>query len=213
MAHAYTPGLKVTPRTTVRKERRLPLPGDTKVEKGQRVGGDDIVARTELPGNVTTLNVGGLLGAPPEDVPAMMLKKAGDPVKKGEPVAQSKGLFGLFKSDARSPITGSIESISSVTGQVILREPPQPVEVDAYIQGEVVEIIPNEGVVVETTASLVQGIFGVGGEVRGELKVVAETPDDVLEPKAIGDDCAGKIVVGGSLITYELIERALKVKA
>jgi len=213
MAHAYTPGLKVTARTIVRKERRLPLPGETQVVKGQRVKGDDIVARTELPGNVTTLNVGGLLGVPPEDVPGMMLKKPGDRVERDEVIARSKGLFGLFKTDVKSTVEGSVESVSSVTGQVILREPPQPVEVDAYVEGEVVEVIPREGVIVQTTASLVQGIFGVGGEVRGEIKMVATTPDQVLTPDDIGDGCAGKIVIGGSLITAEVIEQALRVKA
>jgi len=213
MAHAYTPGLKVTASTVVKKERRLPLPGETKAEKGQKVKGDDIVARTELPGNVQTVNVGGLLGVPPEDVPSLMLKAKDDPVKKDEVIARSKGLFGLFKSEVKSPVNGSIESISKVTGQLILREPPQPVQVDAYVEGVVAEVIPNEGVVVETEASLIQGIFGVGGEVRGEIKVVADSPDKVLTAKDIGDDCAGKIVIGGSLIKPEVIKRALEVKA
>ncbi|UCG42281.1 MAG: hypothetical protein JSU73_10430 [candidate division WOR-3 bacterium] len=213
MAHAYTPGLKVTARTVVRKERRLPLPGETKAEKGQRVSGDDVVARTELPGNVTTLNVGGLLGVPPEDVPGMMLKKAGDAVEKNEAVARSKGLFGLFKSEVKSPIKGAVESVSSVTGQVILREPPQPVQVDAYVRGRVAEVIPNEGVVVETEASLVQGIFGVGGEVRGELKTVVDSAEAVLTGKELDESCEGKVVIGGSLITHEAIDRALKVGA
>ena len=210
MAHAYTPGLKVTARTVVRKERRLPLPGKTRVQKGDRVKGDDIVASTELPGNVQTMNVGGLLGAPPEDVPGLMVKQVGDAVEKGDVIAQSKGLFGLFKSEVKSPVTGSIESISKVTGQVILREPPQPVQVDAYIEGVVAEVIPNEGVVVETEASLVQGIFGVGGEVRGEIRMVTGSPGRVLEPGDLTDECRGCIAVGGSLVTSDVIEQALK---
>ena len=80
MAHAYTPGLKVTARAVVKKQRRLPLPGETLVEKGSKVTGDDIVARTALPGNVQTVNVAGLLGVPPEDVPSVMKKEAGDSV-------------------------------------------------------------------------------------------------------------------------------------
>jgi hypothetical protein len=134
-------------------------------------------------------------------------------VEKDEPIARSKGLFGLFKSEVKSPVTGSIESVSRVTGQVIMREPPQPVQVDAYVEGFVTEIIEHEGVVVETEASLVQGIFGVGGEVRGEIKLVAADPGEVLEARHLTEDCAGKIVVGGSLITPESIEQALKVKA
>ncbi|MEO0081221.1 MAG: hypothetical protein ABIL25_02870 [candidate division WOR-3 bacterium] len=210
MAHAYTPGLKVTSRTVVRKERRLPLPGETLVEKGQQVRGDDIVARTELPGDVTTVNAGGLLGVPPEDLPALMLKKPGDRVEKDEVIARSKGLFGLFKTDVRSPVKGVVESVSSVTGQVILREPPQPVQVDAYIEGLVTDVIPREGVVIETEASLVQGIFGVGGEVRGVIHVVVDSPDRPLGGEDIGENCRGKVVVGGSLITYEAIESALR---
>lgn len=210
MAHAYTPGLKVTGRTIVRKERRLPLPGETLVEKGQLVKGDDIVARTELPGDVTTVNAGGLLGVPPEDLPSLMLKRPGDPVEKNEVIARSKGLFGLFKTEVRSPVKGIVESVSTVTGQVILREPPQPVQVDAYIDGIVTEVIPREGVIVETEASLLQGIFGVGGEVRGEIHVVADSPDKVLTGEEIDESCRGKVVVGGALITYEAIEKALQ---
>lgn len=210
MAHAYTPGLKVTARTVVVKERRLPLSGETLVEKGQRVKGDDIVARTELPGDVTTVNAGNLLGVPPEDLPSLMLKKPGDRIEKDEVIARSKGLFGLFKAVVHSPVKGSVESVSSVTGQVILREPPQPVQVDAYIDGEVTEVLPKEGVLVQTEASLVQGIFGVGGEVRGEIHIVADSPDGPLTGDEISEECRGKIAVGGSLITQRAIEQALR---
>ncbi len=48
MAHSYTPGLKVTASTRIRRERKLPLPGDVLVTVGQTVTADTIVARTEL---------------------------------------------------------------------------------------------------------------------------------------------------------------------
>ena len=51
MAHAYTPGLKVLHETKIDKERRLPLKGTVTVEKGKFVTPDDIVAKTDLPGN------------------------------------------------------------------------------------------------------------------------------------------------------------------
>lgn len=212
LAHAYTPGLKVSERTIVRRSRRLPLPGEIMVNLGQQVRGDDIVARTTLPGGVQTVNVAGILGVPPEDVPQLMLKKVGDEVTKDEVIALSKGLLGLFKTVVKSPVAGSIESISSVTGQVILREPAQPVQIDAYIDGQVVEIIPREGVVVETPASLVQGIFGVGGEVRGVLKKVANDPAEPLVADKVDDSCSGKVLIAGSLVTFEAIERALAIK-
>ncbi len=208
MAHAYTPGLKVTSRTHIRKVRRLPLPGETLVQKGQPVKGDDIVARTEVPGNVQTVNVAGLLGVPPEDIPNLMIKNVGEQVKKDEVIARSKGLFGLFKSEVRAPITGTVESVSPVTGQVIIREPPQPVQVDAYIEGVVDEVLEREGVVVANDVSLIQGIFGIGGETRGILQPIASSPDEIVTPEKITPDCQNKILIAGSLITYEVIEKA-----
>ncbi len=222
MAHAYTPGLKVAERTRVVKERRLPLPGEILVEKGAEVKGEDIVARTNLPGSVKPVNVCGLLGVPPEDIREVMLKKEGDFVEVNEIIAQTKGFFGLFKSKVTSPTEGIIESISEVTGQIIIREPPQPVQVSAYIDGVVEEVFPNHGVRIETYATLIQGIFGIGGEARGEIMPVATSPDEVLDEKSFDSEVLatplqsekGKVVIGGSLITLSgmLKARGLGVK-
>ena len=51
-----------------------------------------------------------------------MLKQPEDQVSEGDILAQSKGIFGLFKSVAKSPISGTIDLISDVTGQVLVRE-------------------------------------------------------------------------------------------
>ena len=48
MGHAYTPGLRVAPDTTVRRERRLPLRGEVVVSAGEAVGPDSVVARAVL---------------------------------------------------------------------------------------------------------------------------------------------------------------------
>ena len=56
MAHAYVPGLRVTDSATLRRERILPLKGTVLVEEGQLVKAEEVVARTELPGPVKTLN-------------------------------------------------------------------------------------------------------------------------------------------------------------
>ena len=52
MAHAYTPGLRVTERTQILKERRLPLKGKVVVAKGTEVAAEDVVASTELPDEI-----------------------------------------------------------------------------------------------------------------------------------------------------------------
>ena len=210
MAHAYTPGLKVTKGTIIQKERRLPLQGEVLVEAGTTVQAEDVVAKADLPGNVQLLNVANLLSIPAEEVIEHMLKPVGEAITKDEIIATTKGLFGLFKSQARSPIDGTIEAVSDVTGQVILREPPIPVEVKAYMDGTVTEIVPNEGVTVETYGTYIQGIFGVGGETVGNLTVAVAAPSDELAAEQILPEHRGNILVSGSLVTTDAIQKAIQ---
>ncbi len=213
MAHAYTPGLKVTDDLLIVKERILPLKGEVVVKVGDKVGPDDVVAQTHLPGPVEPINIANKLSIPPEDVMDCMLKVEGDKIAKGEPIARSTSFFGLFKNTAKSPIDGTLENVSSVTGQVLLRGAPVPVQVKAYIKGEVVKVIENEGVAVRTWGSFVQGIFGIGGETSGELMMVSETNTDILSDDRISDKCKDKIIVGGSRVTADALNKAIEVGA
>jgi len=213
MAHAYTPGLKVTDRMLITKRRILPLKGEVVVKVGDKVEPDTVVARTHLPGNVEPVNVANILGVPPEDVPECMTKKRGEAVEEGEVIAKTKSFFGLFTSTCKAKISGSVENISSITGQVLLRGAPVPVEVKAYLRGEVTEIFPEEGVEVKTWGSFVQGIFGIGGETFGEVKMVSPDNKAVLTDKEIDESCRGKVVVGGSLVTAGAINKAVAVGA
>ena len=210
MAHAYTPGLKVTEGMTIQKERRLPLEGEVLVEAGATVKAEDVVAKADLPGNVQLLNVANLLSVPPDEITEYMLKPVGEAVSKDEIIATTKGLFGLFKSQASSPIDGTIEAVSDVTGQVILREPPIPVEVKAYTDGMITETVPTEGVTVETYGTYIQGIFGIGGETIGNLVVVANSSSDELTVEQILPEHRDNILVSGSLIRTDAIQKAVQ---
>jgi hypothetical protein len=211
LAHAYTPGLRVTEKTVFKKERKLPLKGQVLRKVGEKVNAEDVVARTELPGNVQTINVANRLSILPEDIDRNMLAKLGEWADEGEVIAESKSFFGLFTSKARMPVGGTIESVSDITGQVIIREKAIPVEVDAYVDGEVVEVFQDEGVLVRTTATFVQGIFGIGGEAVGVLDVVSTGGKEVMEPSTITPDHKGKIILGGSLVTMDALNRAQEV--
>lgn len=209
MAHAYTPGLKISAQTIIRSERRLPLMGDVLVEVGNQVSAEDIVAQTDLPGNVQMIHAANLMGTSPSSVGRFMLKKVGDPVEQGEIIAQSNGLFGLFKSEVKSPISGTIENISDVTGQVVIREPATPVQTWGYIDGQVIEVMENEGAVIETWGTLIQGIFGIGGETVGQLQMIVDSPHQPLTPELIQADHEGQILVGGSTVDRQTVEFAI----
>jgi len=211
MARAYTPGLKVSARTRHRAERLLPIGGTVTVAAGDKVEARQVVARTLIPGDITPLNMASLLGVPPADVPECMLKKVGARIGEGEILARTKGMFGFFQSERLSPVGGTIEVVSSVTGQVLIRGEPLPLELEAYLAGTVVEVIDGEGCIVEADAGLVQGIFGIGGEAHGNLRLATRRAGEPLDADAIHPDMRGAVIVGGARVTGEAIVKAREV--
>ncbi len=208
MSKTYTPGLKILAHTTVKKVRQLPLKGKVHKKVNDMVDPDTIVASTSIPGNIQMVNVAQLLNIEPDTVSASMKCKIDESLKKGQIIAENNGIFGLFKSSVKSPIDGNLANVSDITGQVILSEPPVPIEVDAYTSGKVVDILPEEGLVIETNAALIQGILGIGGESRGIIEVVADSPADELKAELLKDSHKAKILVGGAFISYDTFRKA-----
>src|SRR5256885_14532919 len=198
MAHTYTPGLTVTPRTVVSKKRILPLSGTVLVEAGEAVTAATVVARAELPGKVHVVNLVNQLGILPEDLPDYMVTREGDRIQQGDVLAETKPFLKWFKTQVRSPITGTVETISTATGQVILREPPRPVELFAYLDGTVAEVLPGQGVQVETTCAFIQGIFGIGGGNRGGPGMGGGLPGGGVGAAHLPACPSGEMVGGGA---------------
>lgn len=213
MGQAYSAGLTVTESIVLRKDRLLPLKGEVLVKKGDKVKAEDVVAETLLPGKVIPLNLANKLGVTPAQLVNYVKVKAGDQISKGTVLAENKGLFGLgfMKNAVHSPNDGEVESISAHTGQILLREPRIPVQVKAFLDGVITEVIPNEGVIIENKSAYVQGIFGIGGETVGHIKVLAAAPDEELSARKIDESCRDKIIVAGAFIRLEAIEQARKV--
>jgi hypothetical protein len=212
MGQAYSAGLTVTDSIVLRKDRLLPLKGDVLVKKGDKVKAEDVVAETLLPGKVIPLNLANKLGVTPAQLAAFVKVKAGDQISKGTILAENKGLFGMgiMKNHVLSPTDGEVESVSSHTGQILLREPRIPVQVKAFMDGVITEVIPNEGVIIENKSAYVQGIFGIGGETIGTIKMLAKTPDEELNADKIDESCKDKIIVAGAFIRYDAIDKARK---
>lgn len=211
MAHAYTPGLTVTDRIVIRRRRQLPLQGTVLVKEGDHILSNQPVARAELPGKVYPLNLANQLGVAPNELPEYVIKKNGDSIQKDDVLAENKPFFKWLKTEVRSPITGRVESISTVTGQVLLREPPRIIELLGYVEGTVVEVVPHEGVTIECACSMVQGIFGIGGETYGDVVVAVESPDEPLTPDKLTTEMKGKVVVGGSFLPAETMAKAKEI--
>ena len=101
---------------------------------GDEVNPDTTVASTFIPGNVQMLNVARQLNVEVDSVPDYMVVTVDSKVTKGQVIAETKGIFGLFKSQLKSPIDGTFTNVSNVTGQALISEPPIAIEVDAFHQ-------------------------------------------------------------------------------
>jgi len=73
----------------------------------------------------------------------------------------------------------------------------------------VTEIFEGEGVEVQAQGSFIQGIFGVGGETYGHIHMCVDQPSDVLDEGKIPTDCKGKVLIGGSLVTFDAVKKAI----
>ncbi len=208
LGSAYTPGLTVSADIVVRRVRRLPIKGEVLVLLGETVTPDQVIAQAQLPGILQTVKLADKLGIEAKDVAGFFQLKAGDAIAKDQVIAETKGFFGMFKSTVTSEFSGVVEAISEVTGSVLVREPSLPVDMKAYVRGIIAEVMPEEGVIVETRCSMVQGIFGVGGERTGIIRVATAEPDEILGERHILDTDAGNILVGGAGVTFEALQRA-----
>jgi len=181
---------------------------------GQAVTPDTVIAQAELPGVLQTVRLAEKLGVEPRDVAALLKLQPGTPLKKGDLLVEGKKLFGLFKAPiVESDYDGTFEAYSEITGNALVREPSIPISMDAYVTGTIAEIMPEEGAVVETRGAMVQGIFGVGGERRGTIRVIVAGPDEVLDEGHIKPEHSGCLLVGGAGMTAAAIRRAAEVGA
>lgn len=185
----------------------MPEGAEILVSAGDAVEATDPVARVELPGPSQLLSVASSLGIPRKGLSRAMVVREGDQVVAGQVIAGASALFGLMRSAVQAPFDGRIQSISDISGQVMLSAAPLPIEVSAYLDGEVQSVSGGVGVEVEAEAALVQGIFGVGPEAIAKLVRACDDPGRNLDARMIDGDLQGKIVFTEGRATLGAMER------
>jgi hypothetical protein len=197
---------------TIMKERRIPTKGEVFVGLGDHVEPETLVARGVVPNpDIQELKVFSLLDVDPERVRDYMLKGVGDAVDRDEVIAIRRSFFGRQTKVARSPLDGVIEAVIYRTGRALIRGNPIPVETVAHVPGTVVEVIEGEGAIIEASGFRVEGVFGVGGEARGNLVLAVDNPDSLLTSSDIKDSHKGAVIVGGSLVTLDALKAAQRI--
>jgi hypothetical protein len=203
----------VQARAVLHRERRLPTDGEVLLEVGDRVDHDTIVARAPGRGRLHTVNAARLLDIAPREVPGALVPPVGARVEAGEPLARTRGLWGLFAAVCRAPVAGTVAAVSAHTGRILLEEPGAPLELEAFLPGIVTRIDQRRGLQIAGWAARVAGIFGVGAERSGPLVAAVGSPQAVLDAAQLDGGVAGAVLIGGALVTGDALRRAVELKA
>jgi hypothetical protein len=211
MSQAYAPALQVLALTKVAKVRELPLPGKNLVAVGAQVKANTPVLSAELPGDLTIVRVADRLGFDPCDIAGGMKVQVGDKVEQGVVLCEIKTFFGLFTSRLTSPVDGVVEFFTDANAHLGVRHEAIPLYVNAYIEGIVSHVEEGKSATIETEGSLIQGIFGVGGERQGVVLPLPFANNERIDAaclKGLGQNLAQKILIGGAFFTNSALQEA-----
>ena len=170
---------------------------------------DTVLARTLLPGRPRVYNLAELLETTPRELNKLLKKPVGSVIGKGEVVAARKG---LGAKQFKAPFDAILSVVDVASGYITLTPQPAPFNLEAYVRGQVAEIIPSYGAMIQLQGSYARGAVGFGGERYGVLRVLATKPTDPIDPAAIEPRTTFFILLGGSYVTAEVLRRAVEMK-
>lgn len=190
-------------------ERSLPQPGKITAKKGDKVSPEVILGEGEVSQGFRSIPVAEILGVNPKKVSKYLLKKVGDKVFFGEPIARRLRLFGRAKKEVVSPTSGTVVAIDD-KGNVNIEFLPEAQKLLAGIWGTVEATYKNQTVRIRSLTSQIYGVCGAGRVREGIIKVMCSRQEFLL-PQAIDEKLSGSILVGGALISRPALSKAVAV--
>jgi len=173
--------------------RMLPVEGQVLVYIGQRVHATDLIAETVLKPTHVQLDIQKVLGKVSSGkAKKMVQRRIGEHVAPGDIIASSGG---IFERILRAPQAGIIDYLSADT--VMLQVQGPKFQLLAGISGEVVEIIPDRGAIIEANGTRIQGAWGNGRINSGALSMLTDTAADEVNVVNLNRGAAGEVLAGG----------------
>ena len=187
---------------------RLPGPGKVVVRVGDKVSDQDTVGVAEVSGGEKRIDLAKIMGISTERVQSVLIKKPGEAIYLGEPLARLRRTLGLRNKVYLSPVDGILDDVAG--GEVTIRFAPSEVSVTAEFAGTVALVNEGESVTIRLTASRVLGLYGTGPQRFGEIKIVHSTTG-LITAQDIDSSLAGKIVVSRSALSAEAVVKGLAI--
>lgn len=197
------PVTHVLPLTTIVRERLLPVAGKVNAHVNQRVSPTDVVAETTYAREHVLLDVARTFGVSAAAADKLIKVNEGDRLAASALVADTGG---MFSRSIKAPRPGRVMVVGS--GQVLMEVGDTRVELKAGLPGVVTRVIPEMGVVIQTTGALVQGVWGNGRIDNGLMISLLEKPDDVLTADRLDVSLRGSVILGGHVRDLDTLKAA-----
>ena len=194
------PMLHILPRTTIVRERVLPVAGKVNAHLNQRVSPTDVIAEANYAREHILLDVARTFGVTAAATDKMIKVNEGDRVSVGALIAEGGG---MFSRAIRAPRPGRVMVVGG--GQVLMEVGDARVELKAGLPGQVIQIVPERGVVIRTAGSLIQGMWGNGRIENGQMRILISKPDDALMADRLDVSMRGSVILGGHVHDVETV--------
>lgn len=207
MPDATIPALsqtRVLPFARVRRERLLPARGIVMVTPGSRVGALDVIAKVTSATKLRPVPVARYVRAK-DTLEKYLLKQVGEDFAEREVIVSKPEWFGLLRRSYRAPGAGRLAAVRGAW--LVLDLADTDVELRALYRGTVINVMARQGVVIEATGALAQGVWGTG-EGYGVLRRMVEQPDGIVTEEQIDVSARGTIIIAGAGITEGALRRA-----
>ena len=192
--------------------RSLPFgKGQIEAKVGEEVSPATVLGEGQTPSGFRSIHLATELEVAPDKAAKFLLKKIGDTIFEGELLASNEQMFGLQKRAITSPIDGILDYYNEYSGNLRLKLLPKPNKLVSGVYGVVQKVDESKKeVYIKTLASLIYGVLGSGQERDGLLKVLGSS-EALISSKQITEDMKGKIIVGGSIVFADALEKAVEV--
>lgn len=194
--------------TTIIRKRVMPVDGEVLVKLNQKISAAGVVAEASFSQSHHLIDVARRLNIKPDRAEKMIALKVGDRVEEGTVVVSDSG---LIPHKIKVQHSGRVVAVGG--GQVLIDISKRDYQLKAGISGEVIEIIPNRGAVIQEVGALVQGVWGNGRIASGHLHVLAEKPTDILAAGQLDISLRSLVILAGACQDAESLKAAADITA
>jgi hypothetical protein len=177
---------------TIRRRRKLPVPGKILVRIGQQVKATENVATAQLAPGFAWVDLARGLGIKPARVDRFLQVQEGEQIFTGDVLA---GPVGLMRRVFYSPCSGKILEIKN--GKVLLEIETEPYLLKAGYPGVVTDVVEKRWIEIETNGTLVEGVWANDRFALATVVLHTKSPNQVLSVDSLGPHLENAIVIAG----------------